>query len=66
MNGNAKYWIREIYRHIELALVNNTSNETRKCLNLVIEDTIDLEKILYGKSPIGEKLKNDLLESTND
>jgi len=48
MNGSAKYWIQEIYRYVELALLN-APEETSKCLNAIIDSTIELEKVLYGK-----------------
>lgn len=50
MNGNAKYEIQEIYRHLDLALIFVTEKKCRAHIDEAIEAGIRLDKILYGKS----------------
>jgi hypothetical protein len=44
MNGQKKYWIREAYRHLELALIGVHSHKVRKHIESAIEALNKYEK----------------------
>ena len=37
MNGEKKYWIREVYRHLELALIGVHNHKVREHIESAIE-----------------------------
>lgn len=44
MNGENKYWIRETYRHLELALIGVQSHKVREHIEDAIECLNQYEK----------------------